>query len=82
MHTKDPKKRTLARWLTGVFLVALVMGPGPGIYLINPDPSSAVPSARVFGMPILYVWAVFWAAVMGTAVVLAYTKLWTAEMKA
>ena len=79
MAASEPQKRTLARCLTGVFLFALVMGPGPGIYLINPDPGDAEASTSVFGMPIVYVWAVFWAMVMGLAVVVAYAFLWPVD---
>lgn len=59
-----------------VFMLALVMGPGPGIYLVNPNPAD--PNARftLFGMPIIYVWAVFWFVVQAAVVLVAYFLVW------
>ena len=71
-------RKRLGRRLVGVFALALLMGPGPGIYLVNPSSEDAVP-LRVLGMPVLYVWAVFWFLVMAATVVTAYRKLWVAE---
>ena len=51
------KRGKLATVLIVIFLIALVMGPGPGSLLINPHGSEPM---FWFGMPALYVWAVFW----------------------
>lgn len=72
------RKKRLARRLTAIFILAFVMGPGPGIYLINPSPGRDVPRV-VFGIPVLYVWAVFWFFVMAATVFTAYKKVWTVE---
>ena len=62
-----------------VFGIALVMGPGPGVWLINPDPAD--PEARRFlmGVPIVYAWAVFWLGVQAGCVLLAYRFVWREE---
>ena len=72
-----PKRRTA--WILGIlFGVAIVMGPGPGIYLINPDPEGS--TSRLFlGLPIVYAWAAFWFLCQAVAVVLAYRMLWKEE---
>lgn len=63
----------LTRWLAGLFFFALLMGPGPGIYLIN---DYAAAGGKILGLPALYTWAVFWCAVEAFIVVVAYLKLW------
>jgi len=59
-----------------MFVLALVMGPGPGIYLINPDPGDPEALRSIFGMPIIYVWASFWFIVQASAVALSYFLIW------
>lgn len=59
--------------LTIVFLFALFMGPGPGAMLID---GTAEEPAIWFGVPALYVWALFWFAVMAACVVIAALTLW------
>lgn len=65
------------RWTIGLsiaFVVAMVMGPGPGVLLVNsPDP---VPLVH---LPPIYAWGLFWYAVQATVVVLAYWKLWRTD---
>jgi hypothetical protein len=70
------KSRTLAWVLTIAFGFALVMGPGPGIYLVNPDASDPNATFTVGSVPILYLWALFWFAVEAAIVVTAYRLLW------
>ncbi len=69
-------RRRLGRALFAIFGLALVMGPGPGILLINPDPLD--PEARRFflGMPIVYAWAAFWLTVQSACIVVAWNWLW------
>lgn len=59
-----------------MFILALIMGPGPGIYLINPDPGDPEAKRFLFGMPIVYVWASFWFIIQASAVALSYFLLW------
>ncbi len=76
MPQDPPHQKRLKIWLTAVILLALIMGPGPGVYLVNPDASQQEPAVSWFGVPILYWWAVFWAGVLASAVAVAYCKLW------
>ena len=74
--TAPEKRRKLGRWLLAMFVLALVMGPGPGIYLINPDPGDAEARRFFLGAPIVYVWAAFWFIIQASAVALSYQFLW------
>ena len=77
MAVQPNKKRTwLAVVLTAVFALAMVMGPGPGLALINPDITD--PSARytIAGVPVIYAWGVFWYGVQVAVIVTAYCTLW------
>lgn len=56
--------------LAVVFAMALLMGPGPGILLVN--------TARpIFGLPAIYLWGLLWYAVEVSVVVLAYLFVWS-----
>ncbi len=68
--------RRLASLVFAVFAIALLMGPGPGNLLINPDPLDADARRFIFGMPIVYAWALLWFAVQASCVVVAYFFLW------
>ena len=73
------KSKRLARILVVTFIFAVMMGAGPGVYLVNPDPGD--PDARRFigGVPIVYAWAIFWFSIQATCVVIAYRCLWREE---
>jgi hypothetical protein len=58
-----------------VFAVAMLLGAGPGILLVN-QPS------MWFGLPRLYVWGMFWCAVEIAVVVAAYFFVWTTNDEA
>lgn len=62
-----------ARFLTALFALALLMGPGPGAMLID---GSADAPAIWFGVPALYLWTLLWFAVMAGCVVTAALTLW------
>ena len=76
MNEDQRRNSKLGRILTCVFLIALVMGPGPGIYLVNPHPADPASAVSVLGVPILYVWSVFWLCVEISVVTTAYFKIW------
>ena len=71
-------KTRLSKILAAIFIFAAIMGPGPGLYLVNPSPDDS-PSPTFLGMPILFVWAVYWFFVQAGVVLVAYCKLWTKE---
>lgn len=54
-------------------MFALIMGPGPGLYLIN---GYAKEGGSVLGIPVLYAWCVFWFLVEAVIVVIASRTLW------
>ena len=62
--------------LTLVFILAMVMGPGPGVYLINPSPEHEGPAPTLIGLPIVYAWAVLWFGVQAVVLVTAYFTVW------
>jgi len=59
--------------LSALFVFALIMGPGPGLYLIN---DYAAGGGTILGLPALYFWAVFWCAVESGVVIAAYNLIW------
>lgn len=65
--------------LTLAMLVAIAMGPGVGLYLVNPDLDAPEPRVVVLGTPVLLLWALVWLAVQLTIVVIAYRTVWTDE---
>ena len=73
----ERRRDRLRNVLTGLFLFALVMGPGPGLYLVSPDAEGPAPT--VLGVPVLYAWTVFWFFVMAAVVLIAYRTVWAEE---
>ena len=76
--SSSPKSR-LGLVLGAVFALAVLMGTGPGLYLVNPDPSDPETKLTVLGMPIIYVWAVCWFFVEAGVILVAYFWLWNSE---
>ena len=72
----ENKRGAPGKVLAVVFLLALVMGPGPGSMLI--DGTAEEPNI-LFGVPALYLWLVFWFVVMAGCVVVAAKTLWRDE---
>ena len=68
--------RRLTIILLVTFSVALLLGPGPGHLLINPDPADPEARRFVFGLPIIYAWALLWFGVQAACIVVAYFTLW------
>ena len=64
------------RLLFVLFLLAMIMGSGPGLYLVNPDISAPNPSFTTFGLPTIYVWGLFWYAVQLGVILRAYFYHW------
>lgn len=65
-----PEARKKLGWILAIiFAVALLMGPGPGLLLVNQ------PKA-ILGLPALYVWGLLWFVVEVGVVVAAYLFVW------
>ena len=70
------RRRKLGALLTCLFLLAMVMGSGPGLRLVNPDPGDAATAFTLWGLPKLYVWGLLWYAAQLAVIVVAYFKVW------
>ncbi len=72
------KERTsrLGLWLTLAMVFAMLMGPGPGLHLVNPDVTDPDAVYLISGIPIVYAWGIFWFAVQVAIVVIAYRTVW------
>jgi hypothetical protein len=64
------------RLLILLFFLAMVMGSGPGLYLINPNPSDPQASFTFAGLPTIYAWGLLWYAVQLGVILRAYNKYW------
>ena len=66
----SPAARKRLTWILGLaFALTMVMGPGPGVLLVN--------RAELFlGWPLVYVWGVFWYGVQLSVILLSYALLW------
>ena len=71
--------RKLSILLTAIFLVSMFMGSGPGLHLINPDPTDPNAVFTFLGLPKIYAWGLLWYAVQLTVILIAYFKIWTAD---
>ena len=80
MHPTAPNKTTrqhrFGLVLFAVFALAMVMGPGPGLRLINPEPTAARESLLILGVPVGYAWGLFWYGVQAAGVVSACLTIW------
>ncbi len=59
-----------------LFVLAIVLGAGPGIYLVNPDAADPNAVFTTFGLPTIYVWGLFWYAVQLGVIIIAYKRFW------
>ena len=64
-----PTRKYLPWLLAAIFALAMLMGAGPGILLIN-EPKTW------FGYPRLYVWALVWCSVEAAVILAAYFFVW------
>ena len=68
---------TNTRLLTVLFLVAVFMGPGPGLHLINPHITDPQTSLTTLGVPTIYLWGLFWYVIQFGVIVIAYRHHWS-----
>ena len=71
--------KRLSAILALVFVFAMIMGPGPGVYLVNPGPNHDGPAPTLLGLPIVYAWAVLWFGVQAAVLVTAYLTIWSRD---
>jgi hypothetical protein len=70
------KPSGLALVLSSLFLLSMVMGSGPGLRLINPDYADPNAVFTVAGLPIIYLWGLFWYGIQLAVILTAYSKIW------
>ncbi len=63
-------RKQLGYVLTAIFVVAMLLGPGPGLLLVNDADWS------LMGLPIIYAWGIVWYFVQVAVVVAAYLFVW------
>ena len=69
MDTQHKFRRPLGLFLGLLFALAMIMGVGPGVLLVNqPD--------TLLGLPRIYTWGLLWYAVHVVIVAMAYRFLW------
>lgn len=73
------KRQKLGRILAVAFVLALILGPGPGLRLINPDINDPNAAYTVFGLPKVYAWGLFWYGVELAIILTAYFKIWRSD---
>jgi hypothetical protein len=71
--------KSLRNLIIAAFVVAMIMGPGPGLRLINPDASDPNAIFTFLGIPTVYAWGLFWYVIQLIAIIVAYKKLWKEE---
>ncbi|MCH2585685.1 MAG: DUF3311 domain-containing protein [Planctomycetes bacterium] len=77
--TSETGNKRLSSILALVFVFAMIMGPGPGVYLVNPGPAHDGPAPTLLGLPIVYAWAVLWFGVQAAVLVTAYLTIWSRD---
>jgi hypothetical protein len=65
----------LKQTLTGLFVIATLMGPGPGLYLLGSKAGEG-PALSFAGIPALYAWVSFWFLVQAAIILVASRKVW------
>ena len=66
-------------FLIALFLLAITLGAGPGIHLVNPDPADPGASFTTFGLPTIYVWGLLWYVVQFSVILVAYFRYWKTD---
>ena len=59
-----------------LFLLAVFMGAGPGLYLINPDIAEPTATYTSLGLPVIYLLVLCCYAVQFGVILYAYLHLW------
>ena len=75
--TSNRKKLSVILAIAMVF--AMLMGPGPGLRLVNPDIHDPNATYTLWGLPVIYLWGLFWFAIQLIIVYFAYSRLWNME---
>lgn len=71
----------MKRTLKVLFILSVVMGCGPGLYLVNPDPTDPDSLRTILGVPIIYAWGLFWVLIEAGVLVIACCTIWARECR-
>ncbi|MFC2076936.1 hypothetical protein ACFLT7_07625 [candidate division KSB1 bacterium] len=66
------KRMSLGKWLVIIYVASLLMSNGPGVLLVNRP-------VLILGLPLIYIWAIFWWLFQMTLVLIAYFRVWKPE---
>jgi len=72
MTAPDKPSSSLKCVLFALFLVAMIMGTGPGTLLVNR-------AVTVRGIPLLYLWGILWYFVLVGIALVAYFRIWNTD---
>ena len=78
MNSEQDRIQPLSFVLCLIFLLAMVMGSGPGLRLINPNPEDPGAVFTVLGIPKIYAWGLLWYVVQLAVILVANATVWTA----
>ena len=74
--TSPPRRRRLGILLTVLLFATMLLGVGPGLELVNPDPAHPDSAFTVLGLPTVYAWGLLWYFVQVVIVLIACFALW------
>ena len=77
-QTHKCRSGTLSVVLTVSMIVTMVMGVGPGLWLINPD-KPGESAFGLWGLPKVYLWGLLWYAVQVVLVGVACFTVWRTD---
>jgi hypothetical protein len=72
MSSPVVKRLSLGKLLLIIYAVSLLLSNGPGVLLVNRP-------VLILGLPLIYVWALFWWLFQMTLVLIAYFRVWKPE---
>lgn len=70
------KRKKLSVYLTLAMIFTMLMGPGPGLRLVNPDVNGPPEQFAFAGIPVIYLWGIFWFIVQVLIIITAYLTVW------
>jgi hypothetical protein len=66
------RQMPLGKWLVIIYAVSLLLSNGPGVLLVNRP-------ILILGLPLIYIWAIFWWLFQMSLVLIAYFRVWKPE---